>query len=240
MIRKLYDKNELVFSLVLIGVYIVLFSTADALSESLGVLKSVTAAVGIISTVVLVAWIVKNGLVEKYGLAYVKFNFKQCLYFLPLALMVSVNFFGGVSLKYTLAETLFYIISMIAVGIIEELIFRGFLFKTLIKENVKTAILISSLTFGMGHIINLLNGAELFATLLQICYACAGGYLFTVIFYKTESLYPCIITHCLINALSVFADEYNQIVSALILIAVSLAYAWFILKNNNLIKKEKK
>lgn len=240
MVRKLYDKNELAFSLVLIGVYIVLFSTADALSESLGVLKSVTAAVGIISTVVLVAWIVKNGLIEKYGLAYVKFNFKQCLYFLPLALMVSVNFFGGVSLKYTLAETLFYIISMIAVGIIEELIFRGFLFKTLIKENVKMAILISSLTFGMGHIINLLNGAELFSTLLQICYACAGGYLFTVIFYKTESLYPCIITHCLINALSVLAGEYNQTVSALVLIAVSLAYAGFILKNNNLIKKEKK
>ena len=64
---------------------------------------------------------------------------------------------------------------MINIGFLEEIIFRGFLFKMLEKDNVKTAIIVSSITFGMGHIVNLLNGADLVPTLLQVCYALAIG-----------------------------------------------------------------
>ena len=90
-------------------------------------------------------------------------------------------------------------LSMACVGVIEEVIFRGFLFKAMCKDNIKLAVFISSITFGMGHIVNLLNGKDLIATLLQICYASAIGFLFTIIFYKGKSLLPCIITHgCLL------------------------------------------
>lgn len=51
-------------------------------------------------------------------------------------------------------------------------------------NNVKRAILISSITFGLGHIVNLLNGKNILETLMQICYAVAIGFLFTIIFYK--------------------------------------------------------
>ena len=121
---------------------------------------------------------------------------------------------------------------MINVGFIEEIIFRGFLFKMMEKENVKSAIIVSSITFGIGHIVNLLNGADLVPTLLQICYAISIGYLFVIIFYKSKSLVPCIITHCLVNSLSIFSVENSTYlyISSLFLIIVPVAYAIYINK----------
>jgi hypothetical protein len=71
-------------------------------------------------------------------------------------------------------------------------------------------------------------------TLLQICYAIAIGYLFTIIFIKTKSLFPCIITHGVLNALSVFAAESTlgqDVVSSVILIIISLGYAAYLQKD---------
>lgn len=91
---------------------------------------------------------------------------------------------------------------MINVGFIEEVIFRGFLFKMMSKENVKRAMIVSALTFGIGHIVNLLNGAEFVSTIMQVCYAVCLGYLFVVIFYKSKFLIPCIVIHGVINSLA--------------------------------------
>ena len=83
---------------------------------------------------------------------------------------------------------------MINVGFIEEILFRGFLFEAIEKESVKKAIIISTLTFGIGHIVNLFNGQDTLNTIIQIIYALSLGYLFVMIFYKSNSLVPCIIT----------------------------------------------
>ena len=122
---------------------------------------------------------------------------------------------------------------MINVGFIEEIIFRGFLFKMMAKDNIKRAIIVSAITFGIGHIINLLNGAELVPTLIQTCYATSIGYLFVIIFYKSKSLIPCIITHCLVNSLSIFNIEnvISLYVSSVFLIIVPLIYAIYINKD---------
>ena len=122
---------------------------------------------------------------------------------------------------------------MINVEFIEEIIFRGFLFKMMAKDNVKRAIIVSAITFGIGHIINLLNGADLIPTLMQICYAISIGYLFVIIFYKSKSLIPCIITHCLVNSLSIFNVEntVSLYVSSMFLIIISLVYAIYINKS---------
>lgn len=91
---------------------------------------------------------------------------------------------------------------MINVGFIEEVIFSGFLFKMMAKENVKRAMIVSALTFGAGHIVNLLNGAEFVSTIMQVCYEVCLGYLFVVIFYKSKFLIPCIVIHGVINSLA--------------------------------------
>ncbi|MDE5894083.1 MAG: CPBP family intramembrane metalloprotease [Acetatifactor sp.] len=229
---RLYRKNELGFSLIWIALYVVLFSLADNLSLELGTAKIVTVPVCVVMTVFLIVWIMKNGLCEKYGLGKTEINYRKYLYFLPLVLIASTNLWGGVALHLSVPETVLYVVSMLCVGFIEELIFRGFLFKAICRANVKRAILISSITFGFGHIVNLLNNAETLATLLQICYATAIGFLFTIIFYKSKSLLPCVFTHSTINALSAFARERSQKDSILVLVAlimISVLYAVWIL-----------
>lgn len=117
---------------------------------------------------------------------------------------------------------------------VEEMIFRGFLFQAICKTSVKQAIAFSSITFGLGHITNLLTGREIPATLLQLCYAAAIGFLFTIVLYKGKSIWPCIITHGVLNSLSAFVNTENvtmqsSIISSIILCIVSLAYAIYII-----------
>lgn len=240
--KKLYDKNELNFALVWIGIYVVLLSVGDSISETLGIAKIVTAPLSIVLTLIVYFWVSKNEVKEKYGLCAFEGNIKKYLYFVPLALLASTNLWWGVRLNLTLLETILYVISMLCVGFLEEVIFRGFLFKAICKTNVKQAIIISSVTFGIGHIVNLLNGSDVSETLLQICHAVAIGFLFTVIFYKGKSLWPCIIIHSVINSLSAFANTqdapaWRGIAGSVFLCVVSLAYAVYII---NKTKEEKK
>lgn len=232
--KKLYQKSELWFSLLWIGAYIVLLSTADALSVQMGTKKLLTTPLCLVLTAFIFIWLKKENLTAFYGLKKASFPHRVYLYFLPLALLISVNLWGGIHLNLSPIETALYIVSMLCVGFLEEIIFRGFLFKALCKDNIKQAILISSVTFGIGHIVNLLNGAAFVPTLLQIVYAIAAGYLFTIIFYRSGSLLPCIAAHSLINSLSVFAvapTPATEMISAAALTIISFLYARYIEKN---------
>lgn len=229
----LYKKDEVTFSIVFIVAYVVLMSIADNASRSIGFEKIITMPLCIIMAALIFIFLKKNDLFRKHGLTAVMGGCKKYLFFLPLVLITSVNVWNGVMLNYSVGETVLYIISMLFIGFIEEMLFRGFLFTALCKNNVKTAVIISSLTFGIGHIVNLLNGAPLFETLLQICYASAIGFLFTIIFYRSGSIIPCIITHSVLNSLSAFAVEASDlfdIAVAAFLTVVAVVYAIFILK----------
>jgi membrane protease YdiL (CAAX protease family) len=168
-----------------------------------------------------------------YGFTKVR-DPKAYLYFIPLALIVSVNLWNGFGGNHSAKEILFHILTMAGVGFIEELIFRGFLFRMMEKNHVKSAVAVSALTFGIGHIINLFNGsgAELIPNLLQVVYAMAVGFLFVMIYYRTNSLIPCILTHSIFNALSIFSDSgitlEEEIVSGLLITAIAGTYAVYL------------
>ena len=98
---------------------------------------------------------------------------------------------------------------MLCVGFLEEVIFRGLLFTAIARNNIKSAVIISSVTFGIGHIINLFNGSgmELVSNLCQIVFAIAVGFLLVTIFSRGGSLLPCILVHSAINTLGTFAND---------------------------------
>lgn len=239
--KRIYEKNEVTFSIIWILIYVITMSMADYFSYLVGIEKVFTMPLSITLVTILLIWINKEKVSSRYGLTKGCFPQKAYLYFIPLIVTVSVNFWGGVRIQYTILETVLHVISMLSVGIIEEIIFRGFLFKALSKDNVKVAIIVSSLTFGFGHIINLVSGAELLPTLLQIAYATAAGFSFTIIFYKSGSLLPCIIAHSVMNATSVFACNIGvimDIITAVVLIVIFMGYALWILKMENTNKKQ--
>ena len=68
VLRKLYDESKIWFAVAWIVAYCVLMSVGDALSEMVGVDKSVTLVVGIMLSAVLLLFLRKNGLFEYYGL----------------------------------------------------------------------------------------------------------------------------------------------------------------------------
>ena len=66
--KRLYEKNPLVFALCWIGVYVVGFSVADGLSASLGLEKCITLPVCVVMTAFLLGWLKKEGLWQYFGL----------------------------------------------------------------------------------------------------------------------------------------------------------------------------
>ncbi len=222
--KKLYEKSPIWFALAWIIVYVVGTSIADGVSETIGIEKSITFVLHIVLSVIALVWLKKNGLYREFGLCKSDVPASRFLYYIPLVIMVSCNLWFGVTLNLSVHETYLYVCSMICVGFLEELIFRGFLFKAMAKDNIKAAIIVSSITFGIGHIVNLINGsgAQLIPNLCQVCYATAFGFLCVLIFYKGKSLLPCIIAHSVMNALSAFANEANKSQSADIMVSVIL------------------
>ena len=222
--NKVFEKHETLICILLIVLYVV---TNSFCVQNFGEISFIGFAVNTILSVCLLAIIFALKRTAYYGLTKIK-NAKQYLYFAPLVLILTVNLWNGMNIRNSPGEIVLHILTMINIGFIEEIIFRGFLFKMMAKNNVKTAMIVSALTFGIGHIVNLLNGAELIPTLLQIGYAVSIGYLFVVIFHKSKSLIPCIITHSLMNALSIFNIEnsLSLYVSAAFLIIVPLVYAF--------------
>lgn len=82
---------------------------------------------------------------------------------------------------------------------------------------------------------------ELVANIFQVFGAIAFGFLFVIIFYRGNSLLPCIITHSAINILSAFAKETGltleeRIVFSLIQLVIIVIYV--VILTRTLPKKE--
>ena len=101
------------------------------------------------------------------------------------------NLWDGFGVAYHGSNQVYAVISMLLIGYVEEIIFRGFLFRALIpRDGIKAATIISSVTFGIGHIINLLAGQVDIEAVATVFFAIAWGFIFTYVFYKSGSLVP--------------------------------------------------
>jgi membrane protease YdiL (CAAX protease family) len=229
-----YRKNPLLFSLVLIAGYVFLVSLTDTVSAQIGVQQIVTLPALFAVAVFLARFIRKNGLRSRFGLIPRKGLFSaRYLYLIPFAAVASSNLWGGTAVNFPAHENAVIVLAMLLVGFVEEIIFRGFLFRAIADKNLKSAVIISSVSFGLGHIVNLLTAASVLETLLQIAYATSIGFLFTVFFVKSGSLLPCIAVHGGVNALSAFAAPGNSVdhsIQAAILLLLSAGYAVYLWK----------
>ena len=66
MLKKLYEKSKLWFSLGWIIAYVVLMSAGDSLSLALGVEKSATLAVGLVLSVILFCFLKKYSILTRH------------------------------------------------------------------------------------------------------------------------------------------------------------------------------
>ena len=202
MMTKLYQKSEILFAIF----WIVLYTVSMGVLRNLGDDSPFMMIGLIVISAMMLLFVWKNGAQEKYGLAAWAKNNRSMLWFLPLWIIASMNLWGGAAAKYPVPGQIYAMVSMALVGVAEELIFRGFLFKAMLKDgSVKSAVIVSSITFGLGHIVNLFTGHEFVETLAQAVFAVAFGFVVTMAFYKSGSLLPCILSHSLTDVFSLFA-----------------------------------
>ena len=232
-----YQKNELKLAIVWIVVYCVLQSFANPLNKLIGVDYSASAVFCILQAFVLFALIKKKDLQKRYGLCRSSVPAGRFLYYVPLIVIATGNLWNGAAVNYPPLETACRIVCMLFVGFLEEVIFRGLLFEAVAEENITHAVIISSVTFGIGHIINLFNGSGmgLVENLCQIVFAIAVGFLFVTIFHRGGSLVPCILAHSAINILGTFANDADLTMEKHILhlvgmIAITIVYTLILTK----------
>ena len=234
--KKFYEKSEIWFAIMWIIIYVVAMGN---LRSNFGDESPYSMLGVLIIAAILTVFIVNNRLTEKYGLIRCS-DSQKYLYFIPFVLLGTVNLWFGISMHYDFHHQISAVITMASVGYVEEIIFRGLLYKAIEKDNVKQAIIISAVTFGAGHIVNLLTGHGSVDTILQMAYAIAIGFAFAMCFYKSGSLIPCIITHSIVNLTSKFSNHniseqtksYWNYGATVFIILVAGAYALYLRKVN--------
>lgn len=235
--KKLFDKNEVNFALTWIGIYCLTQSIALNLNDFVNIHYFFNAIFCVLLTIIMFLFVRKNGLEKYYNLRKPSAPAVSFLYYIPLVILATCNLWNGVALNYSVPGSVCHVIAMLCVGYLEEMIFRGFLFKAMAKKNVTSAIIVSSVTFGIGHIVNSFNGSgmDIVNNILQIIFAIAVGFLFVIIFYRGGSILPCIITHSAINSLNTFSNNAGlsterEIVHVLIMMAIPIIYLLILLK----------
>ena len=203
--KKLYETKPVLFAVLLIVLYCAVSipirgEYGDGSIQSLLGLAGVAAVIAVVSSMI--------PLWERLGVAAKAQNVRKCLYFLPMLLLATGNVWDGFEAHYTGASLWYAIGSMALVGFVEEMVFRGFLFRALLrKDGPRTAVIVSAVTFGIGHIVNLLAGMATAENLMMILFAVAWGFVFTMVYYKSGSLWLCILVHAVVDVLSMVAAE---------------------------------
>lgn len=221
--KKLYEKNELWFALVwIIGYCLITIPIRGKLGDES---PAMLIALALIATGIF-AFVKKYHLEEKYGLVKWKGKASDYWFFIPMLILMTGNLWRGFGMAYSGAAQVFAAVSMFLVGFVEEMIFRGFLFRILLKKDpAPAAVTISAVTFGIGHIVNLLAGQASLETVVQVLFAIAWGFIFTFVFYKSGSLLVCIIVHGMVDVFSKFAASDENMTGAYIYITATMVIA---------------
>ena len=207
--KKLYEKNEVTFAVIMIVIYVVGMSIMKDISEKLGIEYFAECFFAVILAAIIMLFIRKNGLGRYYGLCAPNTNAKDMLYYIPLFSIPVIPLFFGIGTDHSTAVIITHTISMLFVGLLEEVIFRGFLFRGIEKSSI------------------------------QIIYAVAVGFMLVIIVIKTGSLISCIIFHSLNNMLADFctgerlitftgSEKTAEIVMLAVRLLIVLAYTLYV------------
>ena len=221
----MYEKKPILFAVLWIALYCAVTipirgEYGDGSAWSLAGLLAVSAAVAAAACVI--------PLWRKLGVFARPRHVRACLWFVPMWILATGNAWDGFAPQYSGAALLYAAGSMALVGFAEEMIFRGFLFRAMLeKDGPKAAVIVSAVTFGIGHVVNLLAGMATFENLLMVVFAVAWGFVFTMVYWKSGSLWPCIAAHAAVDVLSMFSAQtvWGDWVYIGATIAVGIAYS---------------
>jgi CAAX protease family protein len=156
------------------------------------------------------------------------------LLLLPVLMLVS----GGIK-PASPGQVIGFAILALMVGFAEEGLVRGLAIRAMLPIGLLRAALLSSLFFGLGHLINVGQGASFSATGVQAIEAIFLGIGLAGMRLYTGSIWPTIALHSLIDFIDAgsrgFVLAPPQVVTLIVLVPMIVtglfaAYGWWLLK----------
>ncbi len=138
---------------------------------------------------------------------------------IPQILLVITSLYAVLFFPLPIPDAVFPVdkISLhILISVWEEFLMRGLLLAILLRaypNSVMSVVISVGCLFGILHLLNLLQGAEINDVLPQIIWSCSLGISFAVITYFSGSLIPAILLHCGFNLIPAIWDGKPWIVT---------------------------
>ncbi|WP_426254381.1 CPBP family intramembrane glutamic endopeptidase [Paenibacillus pabuli] len=104
----------------------------------------------------------------------------------------------------------FFIFFTLLVAFVEETIYRGLIFKTLLRKSAVAAVVTSSVLFSITHIMNALSGQSMADTILQLIYALLLGAALALLMLKNGNIVPLILFHFIHNLIQFLGDDQQE------------------------------
>ncbi len=238
--NKLMKKKPVLHAVLWILIYIVSVNIGEALNEATGAGYWTSALVLILSGILLI-YLKKISPAEAFGLKKItKEDAYKVLFYVPLILLAFIQFAAGITPGLSFGDTASICVLMVGVGFVEELLFRGFLFNAIYeKSGVKRAIVISGITFGIGHIVNLFRGYDFSELSGQIVVAVVVGLVLALLVAITRNLVPGILFHILFNISGSLANQGGNAQDYLLIAILTIAgfYAIYLFRFLRLAEK---
>lgn len=162
-------------------------------------------------------------------------SFKQLYFFIPPIFVALTSFAYGIDTDKGIGMIFANLFLTFGIDFCEELYFRGIICNLWIEEE-RTAIVISSILFAVCHLMNVVGGAGMIETMLQICFAFVYGIVFALIFVICRSIWPCIILHTLHDFCSFISADgtaTEDIVVGAIQFVILLCYGFALIKRRS-------
>lgn len=177
-------------------------------------------------------------LVKKDNYFKVRCKNKTCItYIIIVTLILSIINLFPFNLSIG-PSTLSVLVTMLFVGLMEELIFRGCVYKICEEKwGDQKAVIFSSILFGVIHIINILN-EDILMVVLQMAYTTSIGIVFAILIYKKQGIILCIIAHAIVNLtgnLGATETVYKEIIFTIMcaVFAIIMIFRFNLLKKAN-------
>lgn len=146
---------------------------------------------------------------------------------LPVALLSFVPLLKGFRTD-KVGEIIMILLISVFIGISEELACRGVIYSAFYEKGRLAAIVGSSALFGVLHFMNLLKGASLEDTLIQVVFATGFGLVMAVLRDKTGMIMPQILIHSLwdFNSKVSNGNYTNDLYPVIFFTSLALVVVW--------------
>jgi len=232
---KVMEKNSVRLALIWIAIYVMLVNIGGIISEEIGIMDSATGVILVLFSLLLLKYLKKNKWIEKFGIRKItKADMQKTLFYLPLVVLALLQFVNGIKSPLSSVTLLTTCLLMIGVGFVEELIFRGFLLEAIWnKSGMNRAVVISGITFGFGHFINLFRGYGYVDLLTQILTASVIGIVLALLVAITKNIVPGILFHIVFNISGTLSNEVSglqEIYTLLAILVICAGYLVYLVK----------